>query len=141
MQPGVLKVSQEYRGANKSKCCQLRQFNVHSSQRSNLLHHTEFAIFSGAFSSIHNFLWPHCAPKQSPSSIVSTVCPHGPPLTTEEELSVFLSGPVLAHTLKPLPPASLETLLHQMPVSFPPLQSFLHCFSLFQYFSILKKKK
>ena len=45
MQPGVLKVSQECRGMNKSKCCQLRQFVFIPAWKSNLLHHIEFAIF------------------------------------------------------------------------------------------------
>ena len=100
-------------------------------------------VFSGAFSSIHNFLWPPTAPpNRAHQALFRLFCPHGPPLTTEEELSVFLSGPVLAHTLWPLPPSSLKTLLHQMPVSFLPLQSVISSLFLpFQCFSILKKKK
>ena len=93
-----------------------------------LLKHSQFSVA------------PYCTPKQSPSSIVSTFLPTRSSPDHRGRV-VCVSGPVLAHTLGPLPPPALETLLHQMPVSFLPLQSFLHCFSLFSVSPYLKKSK
>ena len=140
MQPGVLKVSQEYRGMSKSKCCQLRQFVFIPAWRSNLLHHTEFAIFFWCLLKHSPFsVAPYWAPKQSPSSIVSTVPTWSSPDHRGRVVCVSVWACFGAHTLTPssilfgdLAPSDSCLLSATTVIS--------SLFLPFQYFSILKKK-
>ena len=144
MQPGVLKVSQECRGMNKSKCYQLRQFVFIPAWRSNLLHHIEFAMFflvpSQAFTI---FCGPLLHPQTEPIKHCFDFSAHTVlPWPLRKSCLCFCLGLFWrTHSdpfLHPLwRPCSIRCLSHFFHYS----QSFLHCFSLFSVSPYLKKKK
>lgn len=144
MQPGVLKVSQECRGMNKSKCYQLRQFVFIPAWRSNLLHQIEFAMFflvpSQAFII---FCGPLLHPQTEPIKhcfdfSAHTVLPWPP----RKSCLCFCLGlfwrthsdPFLHPLWRPCSIRCLSPFFHYS-------QSFLNCFSLFSVSPYLKKKK